>query len=583
MELREAYQRLGVEPGTAPKTARRAYLKLLKVHRPETDPAGFQALREAWETIEDAKDWEIGALDRAPKPMDAPPEDPFRRGKDPQYGHMPWSVPRRSWGQQVILAMSRPPEAVAHAEEVGRAIFARADWAGGARSGPVAGSEGGPCRDSDPLAKFVERMARANDAERVTIAREAVDAMPGSAEAYRLLHGAQIVGAPMEDAAETLRAAHRAGLPGFLEPLLRQHPEHLLPEELDEARREAGHRLDPAAVAGALLARGDATGAVRAMRWGIDSALQGAEAYVPSVHVTLDFVLQLYRHLHPGAARELYDHLRRWMRDAGRETELRGSDLAAAYHLAGELAGLPRSFPASVQAALARGILDGDPSFAGTDLAQWTADEGEAATRAAEVLAVHAPTLHRSVGPFLDRPGASVDAPFPAPKMKHWGDPSSGGSGWSDGSAKVASPTPSSSTVQKIGLAVLASLMGMAVSQLAGNGRIRQAPTEVATGALAAGVIQTRASADRVCARTPSLSDPRCMAARRWAKAIRSSGDCAVLRRAADEYRRAVKASDATEPLAHLFMSEAVLDLDRATRVTCDSSVSRPSTGPVTP
>ena len=78
MDLRQAYERLGVEPGTEPKKARRAYLKLLKVHKPETDPAGFQSIREAWETIQGAKDWEIEALDRAPEPANAAPPDPFR-------------------------------------------------------------------------------------------------------------------------------------------------------------------------------------------------------------------------------------------------------------------------------------------------------------------------------------------------------------------------------------------------------------------------------------------------------------------------------------------------------------------------
>ncbi len=589
MDLRQAYERLGVEPGTEPKKARRAYLKLLKVHKPETDPAGFQSIREAWETIQGAKDWEIEALDRAPEPANAAPPDPFRRGKDPDFAHLPWTMPRRSWGQQVILARGRATGEEVHAAMTARVVSQHADWGGGARISAIPGGDGGPYRGGDPLAGFVERMTKATDADRVLIAREAVAAHPANAEAHRLLHRSLLVVSDMPGAAEALRTAHRAGLPGFLEPLLRQHPEHLLPEELDEARREAGHGLDPVAVARALLVRGDAQGAVRAMRWGIDAALRGAKEHVPTVHVVLDFVLQLYRHHEPGPARELHDHLRRWMRDSGRETELRGSQLAATYHLTGELAALPRHYPAAVQAALSRGILDGDPAFAATELAQWTVEHGPEAEKAAEELEVYAPTLFRSVAKYLDRRTAGVYAPLPQPKMKHWGDPAAAGSGSTgsgstgSGSAGTATPQPAAakkgglSKGQMIGLAVLLVLVVLAFVRIVVTQEraVREPlpprpPTIATTGPTDA---QLDASVERICSHTKDRSDPRCQTAVTWAQALHAQASCATLATAKQAFDAAleVAAANPSGGFENILINAAKFDLDHANRLRCST------------
>ena len=40
---------LGLEPQADSRTVKRRYAQLLKVHRPDTDPQGFQRLREAYE------------------------------------------------------------------------------------------------------------------------------------------------------------------------------------------------------------------------------------------------------------------------------------------------------------------------------------------------------------------------------------------------------------------------------------------------------------------------------------------------------------------------------------------------------
>lgn len=52
MTLGEAFAELGVEPGTDVALARRAYTRLLRTRKPETDPEGFRRLREAWERVQ---------------------------------------------------------------------------------------------------------------------------------------------------------------------------------------------------------------------------------------------------------------------------------------------------------------------------------------------------------------------------------------------------------------------------------------------------------------------------------------------------------------------------------------------------
>jgi hypothetical protein len=49
--LDEALYELGVQRGAGAEAARRAYLRLLKVRKPEADPEGFRRLREAYEIV----------------------------------------------------------------------------------------------------------------------------------------------------------------------------------------------------------------------------------------------------------------------------------------------------------------------------------------------------------------------------------------------------------------------------------------------------------------------------------------------------------------------------------------------------
>ncbi len=51
MRFADALQVLGIDAQTDQKTARRAYLRLVRLHKPEQDPEGFQRIREAWDAV----------------------------------------------------------------------------------------------------------------------------------------------------------------------------------------------------------------------------------------------------------------------------------------------------------------------------------------------------------------------------------------------------------------------------------------------------------------------------------------------------------------------------------------------------
>ena len=72
MSFDEALAILGIDRSVGKKGARRAYLKLIKVHKPDRDPVMFRRIREAYECVKD--DIEIYAQFYTPPPEPAPPE-----------------------------------------------------------------------------------------------------------------------------------------------------------------------------------------------------------------------------------------------------------------------------------------------------------------------------------------------------------------------------------------------------------------------------------------------------------------------------------------------------------------------------
>lgn len=80
MTFDDALQVLGIDGTASRKAARRAYLKLVKVHKPDRDPEGFQRVRAAFELIDQQIEWrqawDLSAEDAAGADDDSPLADP---------------------------------------------------------------------------------------------------------------------------------------------------------------------------------------------------------------------------------------------------------------------------------------------------------------------------------------------------------------------------------------------------------------------------------------------------------------------------------------------------------------------------
>ncbi len=107
----EALKLLGLAPSDGGHEARRAYLRLLKVHRPERDPESFKRLREAFELLE-----KRGA------PLEPGIEAPCSDPRDEARDLSPSPPPRHATLRARLLELDSDTEKLRLARE------ARPDW-----------------------------------------------------------------------------------------------------------------------------------------------------------------------------------------------------------------------------------------------------------------------------------------------------------------------------------------------------------------------------------------------------------------------------------------------------------------------
>ena len=220
MTLTEAWKELGVDPGADAETVRRAYLRLIKTRKPESDPAGFQRAREAYEIARASGDLEsiaAGTTRRHPAPVffDSAPAATATE------------TPASSDSRQASAAASTAPPPGGGDRPQADVIFDgfSSAW------------------NSVP--------ASADQRQRLEIAREAVAVLPDDPRAHWLLVTTLSRLGPDTALADALRAGWRAGWPEFLEALLVRLPGRATREEIDAgfALSDPATRLAAAAAA----------------------------------------------------------------------------------------------------------------------------------------------------------------------------------------------------------------------------------------------------------------------------------------------------------------------------------------------
>jgi hypothetical protein len=328
MELKEALVELGLDPADRHDegTVRRAYLRGVKVRKPETDPEGFRRLREAYELLR-----VFGpALARQAAP-DVPAVE--LRSDSPPPPDLP------------------PPPADA--------------------SGV------------DPLTPYLDRL----DAlpaqpwlDRLAVAREAYRALPDHPRVEDLLE--DIIAASnarSDQVVASLLPLVQEGDPASRWLLLTRHPKHVPLDELARLRREGtpGQRL---ATAAAYLEQDRADDAVATMEELLASD-RDREGGLLLQYQALRFALALYRRsLLPQASRA-FAAAKAYMGTAGAPQVGEAAAVTATlYLLCSELEAVP-DLPKEFRQDVTRGVLEGDLGVTSYTVRAFRRMHGARATR----------------------------------------------------------------------------------------------------------------------------------------------------------------------------------------------------------
>lgn len=355
MDLDEALALLGLADGANRKGARRAYLQLIRVYKPDRAPEQFKRVREAFEICkarlpERATEQ---ATERTPVVIDLP-SPAFAFTPEPVLEFVPEFVPE---------PVPEPPSA------------------------PETPAEAVPEISLESVAPVNSEGWR----ERVAADLDDIEAWWGL---WRTLHGE----GDWQAAEVVLRRAVNQGHAEFLPQMWNECPERLSLVELrplavDRALAEVAERGLAAATQGAfdnaeLLTEVVSTG----MRDAHDLEIE------PGVVCELALRLAIEGRL--DAAEELVQSADYLLHDVG-IVRRAGDYVAFQARLSTELFRLPRTSPRKLRTILAEQILEGDLDVARARLSEWAARYRVPAALAAEALKQHAPLLQQIVGGAL--------------------------------------------------------------------------------------------------------------------------------------------------------------------------------------
>ncbi|WP_338867332.1 hypothetical protein [Myxococcus stipitatus] len=340
MTLEEAWGELGVDAGTAPDLARRAYLRLLKTRKPEVDPQGFARLREAYELVKAALEGTDAPRTRSEPAADTTPP-PSRQG--PQSADQRLESFRARFS---ALPSDAPPEAP------------------------------------------------------VQIAREAVEALPEAAEARHWLIKALLAAKQADEATQSFRDAANQGHPEFLLGLAQVFPLALTEAEVHLIATMTSHvflwKLTEDLASQDAWARAGQTALVA-----LTAVKRHPEQPPPEPSWILSLLLRLHLNGQPREARALQLHYAAWLKAEGLDDAFQKQNEAWVWGLVHELGALTDDFPLGVRRLLAETVLDGNIEKIREHLRAYRRSEPERAAAALAQMRAHCPSFLSELGESL--------------------------------------------------------------------------------------------------------------------------------------------------------------------------------------
>jgi hypothetical protein len=353
----EGLRVLSVDRQSTPEQARRAYLRLVKQHKPDRDPEGFKRVREAYECVSTI----LGFIEQAEAGSVTAPA-------------------AEANGERAVETGAQ--EAASNEE-----VVAEADGAEPAQA---------------LLEPYLTRIAALprNDGGRGAIAiwKEAVRDHPDSVSARHYLYESYRTLRWRPEAAEVALEGYEHGMEFFAHQLLAFHAKQAPPELMDRAASRPELR---ALLPLAHVERGELAKAAEVMEALLKEACGRDEtAYVIPV-VALQIIAFTASGGEARLARRLIVAFGELLANAPSEARLIPGPLAARWAILREAHRLREKLPEAVFAAMAEATVPDRTEAALQHLLSWASDHSYRAPRIVKLLQTESPELHGAFGPHL--------------------------------------------------------------------------------------------------------------------------------------------------------------------------------------
>ncbi len=462
MTFEEGLQVLKIDASASAQQARRAYLKLVKVHKPERDPEGFQRVREAFDCVRDTLKFReqfrvqleqdvqgghatSGALPSAAgattihetavaelagtaeKNADATTAEVNAEKAEARSDSAPVEVRSDS-----VPAEAHVDAAPVEAGDDAASSTIPSDAAPGeARSEParVEAVPSFPEASGDttlepPESAFEAYMAQAQAAAEaggpdaaVEVWREGLARYPQAEDFIWELVDVLEEAEREQEAMELMHQAAQQGLEAFRATLLWRYPKRVPLDFLTTAAKEP--ELQEAAIH-AWVERGAGSEAAALLKQRFKQAAGSWEGLSIPVNAALRTMALCIAEGRVALAKQLAERFEVWLRESGTRSAEIGSQEVARWVLVGELVQAAEDLPLRVRKPLATAVVMDDSSLPVLELIRFRDEQPGAADQAYHILVARAPTLARAYGEHLQRVGPTPSNPAPKKSFGNW-------------------------------------------------------------------------------------------------------------------------------------------------------------------